>query len=798
MKLLARRIALAALLAACAALAAPAQDAAPAPDAAPSLLGGTNPQADEANRLAYDGTEAAQAGRLAEALEKLERAVTLDPLLAAAWTNLSAALLESCRPAAALFASHLALVLDPADEAARDNHEIAKSKSCPDEVLDAVAAAEQAVLARGGAAEAWAGAAQARRGRGDHLVAVLYEEQALRAGAARAATMARVARDFEAARWFRAAAEVYATLDDPAAAEAARKLAEHADAVVPQARRLAREAGWSAAFDADAEQVRAAAAFAESLLARGDAVAAVEAALRERFATARTGRAETAAGVFRLQPGWREFQPPAGTGAPLALLRRFPGDTQLALWAWPSGAGDHAVARMLAGQGAVAAGGWSACDPAPAGLACRVARLEIDLGPEGRAPLRAFLLGPPGEEPSVALLALAGSGGCGAPCLTQAERSVDQQVAGFEVGARAPALPGPWAFPVPLAWLAERPHRESEEPWRSIALDDQLVAELPPGLVSARVGPAFHGEGDGPDTRLWFRGRFVDHDGREVAVGRDGWAGRIELRRGAGPQLEGSRQNPALMVPRWDPGATLVGSFDLGEARELAGTGGGALVAHFKGQAFEGSWLVAQLALGTDLVEVSLPAAAGAGSSSLLWIPLTVRREDSPPPPPIVNVEPRHAVRFDALGARASAADPREGTLVAGEISLAVPKGFKVSVSAAADGFPVTLRSADGAVIKVERLAPSAMDVAAREGEAAAALGLAEGIAWSRPRSARGGELVEAEAAGREGQALWLALLVPRDRALPAFRVTLARGRASSDELWAVQRRLLRDSLRYL
>lgn len=78
------------------------------------------------------GAQSLTAGRVADAVERLWRALRFDPSLAAAWTNLGVALRRSGDAAGAVLAHEMALRIDPADGSARVNLDIARSDEARD------------------------------------------------------------------------------------------------------------------------------------------------------------------------------------------------------------------------------------------------------------------------------------------------------------------------------------------------------------------------------------------------------------------------------------------------------------------------------------------------------------------------------------------------------------------------------------------------------------------------------------------------------------------------------------------
>jgi hypothetical protein len=670
--------------------------------------------------LGERGASALREGRVPEAEQLLQQAVAADPLDAAAWIALAAVRIEGCDRDGARFAALAAARTAGsaaesavADEAARR----AAAANCgppPARDRGAVARAEAAVGARPSDYRAWAEAAAARRAQGDLLLAAFEEEQALGLGGEPAIRRMKLARDLEQAGLWRSALELLAAGqgDEARADELAGRIAEKEPAARRIAAALAAGKGWS---DAEALQGLEDLALAALAAEPDESPERVAGRLAELLGVPPAAAIEGPWGRALLRPGWSVVEPPAGLAgvAPAVLLRRFPGDTQLALydpgrsWSSDAAANERFIReRLLAGREAQQEGAPQDCSPAPAAARCERSRWTVSTGAEGRAPVGVTRLASAGVAGSreIWAIGLAGDAGCGSACGEAALRALADQLAAIDPAATPPgaSLDGACGWPVPSAFLADRVHREREEPWRRIGIGEGLVIEVPPGVVAARVDRTFRDESAGRETVLWLRGSFEDQSGTTVTIGGPGWAGWVDSRPlGDAP----TRPDPSTVPPpRTDPGARRLAGADLTPARRAAGIAGEAVTARFAGDAFRGTWLVHRVRAGTRELEIALPIAAGEKGLAPLWIAITARPSASEPPPPPYDLARRFRVRLDRQAVSRSPADPREGMLVGEGIRFLVPRGFRATLSgASADGFPVTLRNDHGSLIVVLR-----------------------------------------------------------------------------------------------
>ena len=777
----------------------------PAPRPCP-WLAVPRPGRAEAVPVLREGIALLREGRAEEARARLEGALRRDPNLVAAWVDLAAADIETCRRDHAIFAAMVARILDPSEVMAATNLRLASRLACPDEKerLTPAERAEAAIPAHQDDPAAWRRAAALRREAGDVLLAVFLEYRALEAGGDREAILRRAAADLAGVGLLRQAAALLAEVEDEEARARGKEMSRRVAAVEPRAAEIARRIAPRAGLSGDRETLGLA-RIAEVLLLRGADPADVEREVARLLGLGGPPELDAPFGRIRLPDGWMAIRAERGPGAPALVLRRFPGDTQVAFWPRPpipaGGAVEEVLASRLVELAATPVGPPAACTGEGWPLPCRRVEIEADLGPAGRDRLVAFLLEPGDGGVGIVALALAGDAGLGEEGLAAAREAVAELVRGVRPvppdrlrAWAATAGDAAWRWPHPPAWRPVRSWREAEDPWRTFAVGERYVVDLPPGVTAGRVLPGFRDRRCGPFTRLWFRGGFVDLDKHRVSIGAPGWAGHVDVRPGAGGLLDAAAADPARMAPAGDPGARLLGSADLGAALAAARTGSAGRVARFAGKEFPGTWFVAWVRLGADLVVVEEPVTEGERSLALLWIPVTVRPPDNPGPEPPVDVAARWRIRFLPTRGRGDRADPREGILLTGPLEVALPRGFRASMRASSpDGFPVIARSREGATLRIDRLAPSASaDEGARRRLAEARLGGAPPGGWTVVRERRGMRVLGGTWPGR---AAWL-VLPPDPAGQSAFLLVLDGKQGIDRGIFTGWRRLVGSSLR--
>ena len=757
-------------------------------------------------QLAAEGTRSLEEEQLETASTLLQQAFEQDPMLVSAWNNYAVAQIELCRARRAAAAASVALHLDPSNQNAARNLRIARGLECARE--EPPLPARWRVLAQD--PPDWAAAAREWRDAGQRLLAALFESWAIDLGEDDVASRIRLSQDLEAAGLLRGALGVLGDSSADSSPESTqrreairRRIVLFEPAALALADRAALVAGWR-----EPKRRLGLTRMAEVLLVQGKSPEAAYARLKEMLGVGQPQFVERSWGRFVLPYDWTVIELPDAGERPLLTLRRFPGDSQICVFSMPhpsKAEAGGAIERLFSKQGFVQTEPWKSCSPAPGSGTCRQGRFEADLGPEGRDAITAYRLEDEASGKSLLMMSLTADAGCGSTCFRGAEKAVEEVIAGFEADFAAENWPvreaASASFPVPAAWQSRRLHEERQDPWRTVKLSDELVMDLPPGMVHATLGD--HPLPFDPPTpmSLWFRGRMVDQQGQQVQVGGDQWYGWARVREGQENLFERHLGEPRLMAPPADPSAKLLGSANLAAALTRFGLDSRGLAARFQGKRFPGQWFVFDVLVRGRLVEIYVPVAAGERSVSLLYIPLTVRvsgeRESLPP---IVDLSSRYEVRFDRFEDPSRRADPREGLLYAADLQVPIPKNYRVSLNASSrDGFPVTARhSSSGSQLKIQRW-PLGGDarVEALQHRAETEEGEPPTRPWRRGRRSRGGvswlayfgqSASEPETAGQR----CVVLVTPLPGiSRPAYLLRLERGAEMKDDEWKVACRLM-------
>lgn len=763
-----------------------------------------------ARQLAAEGTKALEREELETASSLLQQALEQDPLLVAAWNNYSVAQIRLCRPLRARAAATIVLRLDPSNRSAARNLRLARELECA--AVEPALTLEWRVPAEASheSLPDWAAAARGWRGKGKRLLAALFEGWAIEAGEGGGGSRARLSEDLEAAGLLRSALEVLEEGSEglspevsPRAAMIRRRIAGLEPGARLQADRAALVAGWR-----EPRRRLGLERMAEVLLAQGASPEAAYRRLKEMLHVGRPQPVEQSWGRCVLPFDWAVIELPAGEETPLLTLRRFPGDSQICAFAMPrlSGAeAGEAIERLFSNQGMALAEPWKECSlTQEEGATCHEARFEADLGPEGRSAIVAYRLEDEESGRGILLLTLTSDSGCGKACLDGAEASVAEVLASFQVDFATESWPLQGAnrarFPVPAAWLSPRVHEERRDPWRTVRLSDDLVMDLPPGMVAATLGDLPLPFDPPLPMSLWFRGQMVDQQGLEVRIGDERWYGSARVREDRENLFDRHRKEPILMAPPADPSAKLLGSASLAPALARFGLDSRGLAARFQGMEFPGQWFVFEVWIQQRLVEIWVPVVHGERSLSLLYVPLTVRvRGTRKELPPIVDLSSRYEVRFDRFEDPSRRADPREGLLYAAELQVPIPKEFRVSLNASSpDGFPITARqSSTGSQLTIRRW-PLGADARIETLQHRATLeeGGSPVRPWRRGRRSRGGVSWLAYFGQNSGEPpngeRCLVLVTPLSGASrPAYLLRLERGEAMKDDEWKVACRLI-------
>lgn len=467
----------------------------------------------------------------------------------------------------------------------------------------------------------------------------------------------------------------------------------------------------------------------ESLLGAGlDAPAA---ARRWRLDRRRGPRELRDLGGLTVRPGqeWYESHDPNGGGE--REWRRRPGDAAIVIFAVRSGeaGAEAALARLLTSR-RPAPLAWSPVSVASTDtVQTRSTALSVDADSGGRA--EGFLwLAESAAAPGIGLVVAAfpGTAGLGTAGLEQSRLEIQEAL------AEAVLVPVRWSglavldagageeFPVPIAGGRLLPGDERVSPWRTYPAGEFTLA-LPPGAIAAPpAGAPARSAPRSPGALLWFRGRFRDRDGVEVAVGDEARAAGVAVLTAADDAQARARalgRGPQADPPLADPGAALISTLDVTKTLG-AETGASAVsMSRFRPSTPGVEWLVCRLAFGRRLMEIDIPAVSGASSIALFWIPATARPVHGPPPPPPVDLSGRLGILF----LRPPPSERREsfykeGDLRSREFTMIVARGYSVVLDTVSpDAFPVRLAHEGGAaIVRLEKLPrSSAGDVSGSE-----------------------------------------------------------------------------------
>jgi hypothetical protein len=396
-------------------------------------------------------------------------------------------------------------------------------------------------------------------------------------------------------------------------------------------------------------------------------------------------------------PRWFSTMPGSGEGAALLELRRWPGDSVLALYAI---AGPPSRRREVA-------------PPVPA------AKLELQPGGTEEADLwRGEVATAAGPRPVVWIerkveqadaylgaLLLPGDAGLGGAAIADL---TDELVAVYlRVEIIAPAwkarsgLPhGQW---IQMPETGDPPGDRTEEdaPWQVIQ-GGQFTLGLPPGFRARRWDETATGGDPPPGGLLWIRGRVVDVEGTEVVVGDAERAGYVALIDTALDEWAAGKQ-PPVGAPRAEP----VKSEPFPIAAERTGARR-ARAGRWREAGFDGEWLVFRLRLESRGVELALPVVAGRRSPTLFWIPLTWRGANEPPAPPPVDPAEKFGIRFEEISRAEQQRRPwTEGFLAVPGLRAEVPKGWYPAASLrSSNGYPVRFVESGTTLGHLTRLAP--------------------------------------------------------------------------------------------
>ncbi len=250
-------------------------------------------------------------------------------------------------------------------------------------------------------------------------------------------------------------------------------------------------------------------------------------------------------------------------------------------------------------------------------------------------------------------------------------------------------------FPLPPEYTGKPPFSEDDMPWR-VMRGYGFTIIVPPGIIGKRVDP------NAPERArdslvMWMRGEFTDSSGMKVRIGNERFTAYVDAIEfeSEGKAREYIVGNPLPAPPAPDAEAKLLNSIDYSMiAREAAGADP-AWVGKYQGKEFSGKWIIFRMGYGTRVIEFGFPVLEGEDSISLFWIPTTFRIEGMPPAFPPVDA----ASKFKIVFKRASFSETKglfgkEGEVITPDFRVEVPSGWRVSINyRSVDGYPVSLRA---------------------------------------------------------------------------------------------------------
>lgn len=449
-------------------------------------------------------------------------------------------------------------------------------------------------------------------------------------------------------------------------------------------------------------------------------------------------------------PRWFSARSGEGPGAPLLELRRWPGDSVVVFYAVET-ADESDPNRIVPGATLAPreeAGGTRRWEGtlATAHGGRPALWLERDVEASGRK-LCALLL--PGD---------AGLGPGGVASVTEEMLALFRRARTRAEGWTGTVAIGPGdRATVPVTGPSPGDGDERRDPW-SVVTAEGFTIGVPPGILARRLPSEPPPPRPLPGVSLWLRGRFVDRDGRMVALGDGSRAGYVAV-----VESPSRGWSEGTEPPRLCPRAVRVDGRPLDPLiTDWTGARAGR-VDHFKEPGWEGDWLVFRLVFVGQGIEVGLPVETGWRSLALFWIPFTWRPQGRPPAPPPLDPAERFGIRFLPLPQAERRRNPFvEGTLHVPGLRAVVPRGWwPVASLRTADGFPVRVVSPDGdAALRLTRLRAGAPELGS----------LAE-RGWTALRRTQGAAAVYRRADGflfvsREGHAFLLE--VDPDRGAPA------------------------------
>ncbi len=410
-----------------------------------------------------------------------------------------------------------------------------------------------------------------------------------------------------------------------------------------------------------------------------------------------------------LPVGWYQVIEETKPGSPLAIFRRWPGDTQLAFYSLEGGENLEStveVIKELTGKSEeeLSLKDWSRNLELTGADEAASFDLDYEFEDAGPQSLKWWLFHFKGFKSACAAAALIGTGGLNKEEMAKISEELTilmlnitlrKEVWKMEEGIRRIDR---LHFPLPPEYLGTAPFAEKEMPWKVIqGAGFTLLA--PPGVIGRKMTAAF------PVPRrstnlLWMKGGFTDSGGRSVQIGDQEFYGYMDLlemntEEQSNQYTLGTKKPHA---PLADPESKFLTGEDYTAIAKEATACDYSWVGKFKGNQFSGTWLVFRMSFKKMVVEFGFPMIQGMDSPSIFWIPTTFRVEGMPTALPPVdaaekfNISFKHAPlseRREPLG--------KEGDLYTPEFSLEIPPGWNPSINyRSIDGYPITIKELKG------------------------------------------------------------------------------------------------------
>ena len=385
--------------------------------------------------------------------------------------------------------------------------------------------------------------------------------------------------------------------------------------------------------------------------------------------------------VVQTDSRWFTTQPALTEGAPLLVLRRWPGDTVLALYALQGAlteaGGEPPVGEPAAFGAAGTVAGWSEW----------TGSLETEAGTIEAWWLERAVADAPTYMGALLIPGDAGLGpGSGVGLMAELRAVLQRVQVRYTNWKLEPAIPRGGPLVLPEGAGSTGADDENAAPWQ-VARGSGFTIGMPPGFRARRMDGSVPPPTEIPGGLLWLRGRFIDTEGNTVQVGDGRRAGYVAHLKTVMPEWVAGKQ-PPLGAPAASSESGQ--SFKLLAERTGAGT---ARAERWKEPGFAGDWLLFRMRFDQEGFEVGLPVVEGRRSPSLFWIPTTWRPSNRSPAPPPVDPAERFGIKFEQLTLAGRSSLPwAEGYLTVPGLRAELPKGWWPSASLRSSaGYPVRL-----------------------------------------------------------------------------------------------------------